>query len=268
MIKRLFCPFLFIGVLFIISCGGNDETPSLEFSAPIPDYLEPFIKSQECYDDAIKGIVSFSSWTLPRISDKVEGQLEAYFIDDQGVKINKGPLEFGGLNVAFNSDTDNLYSSKFYADDYSGDEILVKLGDTQNLIFSENIRMPELVVPLNLSSNKLEISGSNQTVTWTSDAANPYGILIAVYYSPNYIPNETFKNNGYADYVTNVAAVEDLGTYTFNSSDFAGIPLGAHLSVYLTRGNCSLIEGEDDGNKYLIVGYNKTEIPTRYSGGF
>lgn len=143
--------------------------------------------------------------------------------DCKSFSVNKDLFDVSGANVVFTS------NEKTFSE-----------------IFRVKAYMPARIM---VTSHKYK-QGLNfhleETMTWTTDTQNPTYDVIKINYDPGEYGNEDFAKQGYNTPVVKIYQVhKSLGSYTFKSSDFEGIPHGAYFDIEIMRYNSAVHRTQD-----------------------
>jgi|GEM_PF-6131656 len=128
--------------------------------------------------------------------------------------------------------------NKDFFDIYGTDIVFTANAKAFGEVFRMKMYMPEKIrVTSHTYSQGLSIS-PGEKLTWNKDTRNPSHDVITITYDPDDFLNADFLASGYKARVVKKYIVHNsIGSYTFQASDFAGVPSGAHIDVDIDRMN-------------------------------
>lgn len=175
------------------------------------------------------------------------------FTNDSSLYVNNvkyipvGSLNIGGYNIPMNEK--NIYEWKpneSIVSSLFGNEISFSVDGNSSHNFPKTELSMYVPKRLNVTYNNptndfLKISrNENFRIDWDADNLNSNGVLMI-------IRAESLLRNGYPNpdsslinVPQNIVLAIDDGSYTFQPSDFAGIPPGVSMKIFILRGNISI----------------------------
>lgn len=184
------------------------------------------------------------------------------FVNDHNGYADHGTLSIGS-NINLNPDQNSFYGAtqtfSIPSSLFGQSNNFSLSGTTTHPGFTTNFYVPELITITNPGyQNTMEIN-SGMELNWDADNNNSNGIGIVLKFSPSSLKNEL--NGGFTTYssVVNEIYTEDDGSYIFSAQDFAGIPSGANIELFIGRGNYAKVPmtGNNSSNKHVgLVTYS------------
>ena len=106
--------------------------------------------------------------------------------------------------------------------------------------------------PVTLTAN------TSTTLTWTKDPNNPNGVVIIAEYLPARYANRALAAAGVQTPLENSINVPDNGSYAIPWSFFSGYHTGAHIILWVARGNYTI--AANGTYNYQVGGYTAASV--------
>ncbi|HLK31050.1 MAG TPA: hypothetical protein VKT28_20900 [Puia sp.] len=182
--------------------------------------------------------------------DKVGAQSGMY---GTNVTFNLNPPKSqGGSGAAIQSQGDAGYNQK-----QNQSSAAVQSGATT---LSTSLYSPKPITITNIpakSSIKLT-PNTNTTLTWNADPLDSNGVVIIADYLPTRIFNYYTNKAGYTHALTSSELVPDNGSTTVPWSFFSQFPVGSHITLWVARGNYTILSNKD--YSYKVGGYSAAAV--------
>lgn len=265
--KKCFLLIALISLLF--HCTKEEQlNPAQQLFVQSRDALPDPIELLGLLEEVNSGFVHLHSYTT-LASQPLRGEAihcGAVLWDEQGAK-DYGALSVGGLN--FTADPQNGYRYGYdslspSAENFYGATASVALAGAGNdptpLLEDSFYVSPLLTIDQPAWEQGLTL-GPGDELRWNSDPGNELGIGIVVRYDPARLENgRQFE----AEEIYHYAHVPDNGSYTLTTENFAGIPAGKLVQVYVGRGNFKKAAANDGIRTFGLYAYSVVAIPAYY----
>jgi len=102
------------------------------------------------------------------------------------------------------------------------------------------------------------VQNASTTITWNADPLDSNGVVIIASYLPTRIFNVFPHSQGYTTVLTSSELVPDNGGTTLPWSFFSQFPQGSHITLWVARGNYTILANKD--YSYKVGGYTAAAV--------
>lgn len=151
------------------------------------------------------------------------------------------------------SDGYNEYPNNINYKSFFGQNASFRLTDSSKPDL-RNGELSQIYIPaaLDISITEVPSLSDGYQIVWNEDVQNVSGVFIVVEYYPFENPN---FSEDYPDEIIHYINIEDDGSYSFNVSDFPGIPTNAIVTLKILRGAFDLGESEEDAIRIFALSH-------------
>jgi hypothetical protein len=102
------------------------------------------------------------------------------------------------------------------------------------------------------------VPNTNTTLTWNADPLDSNGVVIIADYLPARILNYYTNKAGNTHAISSSELVTDNGSTTIPWSFFSSFPVGSHITLWVARGNYTILANKD--YSYKVGGYTAAAV--------
>lgn len=230
--------------------------------------LPSAIQILDMLEQPTDGYIWLKSYNGPA-NERPATQCSGFINGPWEVDFTASTLQFGGISTTMPAN--RVHYTDFIDNEYQYENIygtnanvrITLLNGGEQPVLNANFYVPKHIQLTNYTFqlHQKPTYESGVSISWAADAANTYGIGIAVVYEAQNPDNSTYVSS---KSVVNLIHTDDDGSYTFTASDFAGIPAGANIEIVIGRGNYQIAQLGSGTKKVGIYSYSVKSIPSRF----